>query len=381
MRANLRQLALPVALAASMALAPAALAQSHPFRAVDHAKIEGRVKGKFWVREHLLAIAPGLLGVVGGIGDHAKVKVKAKMEGHVLAVPMANVKTGTITAISPTSVTLSGTTYTLASNARIHYRMFLLTTSQVPLNTPAALVLNGSGDVSSIWLKADANLPPAPIVHGQITAVTSNSLTINGYTLPVASNVTVEDHGQSEAFSQLSAGTTATVRLDREGTVEAIWIGGPGSNEKSALKVSGTVSGSTSTSITIGGNTYTYAPGARIQYHGYKHLNPLAIAVGSQALVRLNGAGQVVDVRVLSDTSLPAQREVSGTVSAVNGSTITVDGYTLTMAPSFDIAYLGATSLSNSVTTGEEAHAWLNASGQVSRLIIGTPSASGQNGQ
>lgn len=379
MHAKLRQFALPAVLAASVALAPAALAQSHPHRAVDHGRIEGFAKGKISAREHLVAIAPGLLGLFGRFGDHAKTKMKVKIEDHVMAVPMANVKLGTITAISPTSVTVNGTTYTLASNATIRYRMFLLTTGQVPPNTEAALVLNSAGDVASIWLQADANLPPAPIVHGQITTVTTDTITIDGYTLPVASNVMVDNQGQSEALSQVPVNSTATVRLNREGIVEAIWIGGPGPN-RNILTVSGTVSGSSATSITIGANTYTYAPGARIRYREYGNLSPLAISVGSDVVARLNSAGQVTEVRVLSDTGLPARREVSGTVSAVNGSTITVDGYTLTLAPSFDIAFLGATSLSNSVTTGEEAHARLNASGQVSRLVIGTPANNGNNG-
>ena len=73
-----------------------------------------------------------------------------------------------------------------------------------------------------------------------------------------------------------------------------------------------------------------------------------------------------------SDAALPSKEKVSGTISAVSGNTITLSGYTLTMAPSFNLQFNGVSSLSDSVTAGETASASLNSAGQVSQLVIGT---------
>jgi hypothetical protein len=100
--------------------------------------------------------------------------------------------------------------------------------------------------------------------------------------------------------------------------------------------------------------------------------------VSSTVTLRLNALGQVQTVNLMQDANLPNSERVSGTITAVSTGTITIGTYDLTLASTIDVTYFGATSLTNSVTSGEIAQAWLNSSGQVTRLSIGAPS-SGQD--
>ncbi len=283
------------------------------------------------------------------------------------------VQRGEITAVTATSITLGSTSYALATNVSVRYDEYTLTVAEIPVSTQAIVFLNSSGAVRAIRLKSDPSLPARPVLRGTITAASSSSITIDGYTLPVSANVTVRADGQVLTIASIPTNTPAVVHLNRTGTVVLIQI-----MTHAISGIQGTVTADTSTSITIGNTTYTYAPNVTIRYRQYT-LTPSQIPVGSQAMVELNSSGQAITVILRSDSSLPNGRTVQGTISAINGTTLTINSYSLSLAANFTIVYEGTTSLTNTVTTGETAVARLNGAGQISQLIVELQSDSSSN--
>lgn len=376
-----RQFALPAALAAAAALVGAA---GTAFAAGQgHHTVSGKVqsvsqvKGRVKIDGHAFSIAPDLLGPMTALNGHSHVTLKVadgKIVGILRPSDGANLNAGTVTAITSTTITIGTTTYTLDANAAIRYHDFQLVWSQVPVGSPATVALDSSGNVSSVWLQADANLPTGSVVSGTVTQVSTSSITIGGYTLAVSSNVVVKSGDQTVSYSTVLPNATAVVHLDNTGTVDVIELG-PIEDHGDHGTVRGTVSQDTASSITIGGTTYQYASNVNIRYDHYT-LTPTQIPIGSTAALRLNSAGQVTEVKLSQDANLPHEQHVTGTVSAVSGTSITIGTYNLSLAPSIDVTYYGAAGLTNTVTTGETASARLNGSGQVSVLDIGTPPAS-----
>ncbi|PSR20182.1 MAG: hypothetical protein C7B45_16095 [Sulfobacillus acidophilus] len=274
------------------------------------------------------------------------------------------VQRGEITAVTATSITLGSTTYTLAANVSVHYHEYSLSVAEIPVNTKAVIFLNGSGVVTAIRLSSDPSLPAHPVLRGTITAISSSSITIDGYTLPVSANVTIKSDGQTLALSAIPANAQAIVHLNRTGTVVLILL-----TTDVQAGIQGTVTADTPTSITIGTTTYTYAPNVTIRYRQYT-LTPSEVPVGSQAMVTLNSSGQAATVILLTDSSLPNSSTVQGTISSINGTTLTINSYSLSLAANFTVTYEGTTSLTNTVTTGETAIARLNTAGQISQLIV-----------
>ncbi len=370
MHRTLSKVAVPLSLAATLALATGAgnvFADTSAHAMVSgHVQWTSKIKDRVRINGHVFAVAPGLLGLFTKIKAGSQDVFKLNDHKQIVGVIHAegNRKTGTITAISPTSISLGTTSYTVISGAPIHYRGYILTSAQVPINTLATVQLDSAGAVEAIWLHSDSNLPAKPQVSGTIQAVSSTSIEVSGHTLPVASNVVVRADGQNESYATLAPNQKVMVRLDQEGSVDFIQLQGQGT-------VRGSVAGDTTSSITIGSTTYPYAANAKIHYRKYS-LSPTQVSTGSNAVIRLNALGQAVSVTLKSDAALPSKEKVSGTISAVSGNTITLSGYTLTMAPSFNLRFNGVSSLSDSVTAGETASASLNSAGQVSQLVIGT---------
>ena len=332
-------------------------------QSINNAKARVKIDG------HVFAVVPSVMGALHKVGDTAQVTLHLNPQGKVIGVTrMAHIvhrPTGPVTAISSTSITVGTTVYPLMPGALIHYHDFILTTATVPLNSLAAVDLNSAGTVTAVWLSTDPNLPQSPTISGLLTAVTSTSITLNGYTLTVIPNVLVRAGNQSVPYGNVIVNDRAMVRLDQQGVVDFIQLQPQGAAQ-------GTVTADTASTITVGTTVYSYAPTVTIRYNGYT-LTPTQIPVGSLAVVQRNAMNQVTAVTLKNDANLPRAHQVSGTISTVSGNTLDLAGYTLTMAPNFNIAYDGVSSLSNSVAVGETAHASLNASGQVTQLTIGTP--------
>ncbi len=323
-----------------------------------------------------VAAAAALVGTAGtalaATHHDAGLPIKLKLSDHMKMGDRehGNVTTGTVTAITPTTITLGGTTYTLDSQVDIRFGPFDLTTTGVPLNSTVSLRLDKSGNVSAIWLHSDANLPDRPFVVGTISALGTSTITVDGYTLPVASHVMIREEGQAQpvTLSSLAVNEQVMLHLNRSGEVTFIAVRNA---ESDGNKISGTISADTSTSVTINGTTYPYASNVRIQYHDYS-LTAAQVPAGSNASLKLNSSGQVTGMALMSDANLPAMPVVSGTISALTSTSVTIGSYTLSLAPQMTVVYAGATSLTNSVTTGETASVHLNSSGQIDRLIVGT---------
>lgn len=373
MRHSFGRLGFPLALAASAALigtAGSAFAANHTklsvtgtISAVSMAKGQVRIDGQ------VLTAVPRVVVQLKKLGSDARVTLKLNAQDKIVGIIKSDhyqnhIETGTVTGITASTITLGSTTYNLASGVVIRYGPFMLPWSQVTLNTKATVALNNSGAVDAVWLHADSSLPPRPMLFGNISAVTSNSITIDGYTLPVSSSVVVKADNQTLSFSQVAANQRAVVRLDSAGTVKDIQLLNHGAAR-------GTVTADTSSSITINGTAYTYAANARIHYRQYT-LSASQVPVGSMAVVQLNALGQADQVQLINDAALPKTNKVSGTVSQVSGTSITINSYTLPLASSMTVTYEGATSLTNGVTTGEDARASLNGQGQVNNLTVGT---------
>lgn len=331
-----------------------------------------------------MAAAATLVGTAGtalaathhGAQDHAGLPTRFKVGDHNKMGDRhhehANIVTGTVTAITPTTITLGTTTYTLDSQVDIRFGPFDLTTATVPLNSTVSVRLDKSGNVSSIWLHQDANLPNRPFVVGAISAIGTATITVDGYTLPVASNVMIREEGQSQPLSltSLAVNDQVMLHLNRSGQVTFIAVRNTEANPNPE-RISGSISADTATSVTINGTTYPYATNVQIQYRDYS-LTPAQVPTGSNASLQLNSSGQITSMKLMTDANLPSMPFVTGTISAVTSTSVTIGSYTLTLAPQMTVVYTGATSLTNAVTTGETAAVHLNSSGQVDRVIVGT---------
>lgn len=366
------RLGVPLALAAATAL----IATAGSAFAANHAKlsVSGTVSfvahqpGQVRIDGRLFTVMPRVAHQLELLGNHARVTVRLndhdKIVGLMSAEHHQNRQTGTVTAVTASTITLGSTAHTLAPGAAIHYGHFTLSVTQVPIHATATIALNRSGEVTTVWIHHDAKLPPRPILMGTISGITSNSLTIDDYTLTVSSSVTVKMGDQTVAFSQVAANQRALVQLNSLGQVVRIRL-------LNLPSIKGTITADTASSLTIGGKTYAYASNAHIRYHKYQ-LTESQVPIGSSATVRLNALDQATLVVLSSDANLPHQKQVSGTVSATTSTTITIGSYTLPLASSLNVSYYGVNSLTNSVTTGEQARAWLNNQGQVAQLAVGT---------
>lgn len=315
-------------------------------------------------------------GMIGPLrllaAQHGRVTVKVTANHEITDIvrpaDMNNSARGSVTAVTATTITIGSTMYTLAANAQIHYHGYTLTPSEVPTGGMAVAALDSSGNVQSVWLLQDTNLPAGRAVGGTITAVSGTSITIGGYTLPVSSSVIVRADDQTVSYSDVTANEQAVVHLDNTGTVDVIQLRNQGN-------VQGTVTQATATTVTVGTTTYTYAPNAEIRYHQFL-LTPSQVPTGSAVTLQLNAMGQVQGLRLMEDSNLPDSNHVSGTVTAMTSDSITIGTYDLSLAPSVNITYYGATSLTNTVASGETARATLNQSGQIAQLAIGQTSSS-----
>ncbi len=328
----------------------------------DHARI--RLDGRVYV------VPKALAQVLAKVKGLAHIMLKIDKDGHVIAIRRPNLVSGSVSAVSATSITVGGTTYSTTPQTAVRYGPFSLNLSAIPVGSTATLQLH-DGTVARIFLKTDANLPPEREVQGTITALGTNTITVDGYALTVASSVVVRGDAVT-SWSQLPTGTQVSLNLNASGQVTVIRV-------KHPTHVSGTVSAISPTGLTIGSTTYAYATSVRVRYHGYV-LTTSDIPVGSTLVAHLNASGQIDAVLLKSDSGLPASHHLTGTISAVSPSTISLNGYSLTLASQFELEFKDATSLTTSVAPGEQARVSLNSHGQIQALEILMGSATANSG-
>jgi hypothetical protein len=336
--------------------------------------VHGRVqadnlwRGRVKVDGRTYGVEPYLLGVLSHLPPHVWVSLWLNGQGRVRAIDAAGTfKSGVIAAITASAITVSGTTYPLSSQVVIEYQGYVLTPQMVPSNSPATIRITRDGAVSRVWLDADPELPARPVLQGNVTSISGTSMVLDGFTLPIASSAKVREGDHWTTLSAVHPNDRVMVRLGRTASVIEIWIRNQG-------VVPGVVAADTSSTVTVGTVTYPYAASVTIDYRGYR-LTPTQVPVGSEAVLRLNAQGAVAWMALKTDALLPPTRDVTGTISAISGNTVTLAGYPLVMAPTYSLTFMGTSTLADSVESGETATAQLNAAGLVDHLQVDVPAA------
>lgn len=122
---------------------------------------------------------------------------------------------GTISAVSSGQITMDGTQYSVLATATVRYHDFQLAASDLVPHMRVALRDNGQDQVSRVEVLTDPNLPPSKVLVGQVTALSSTSLSLDGYTLTTHNiNLTTK--------ALLSVGQRVLVRLDSNGAIKEI---------------------------------------------------------------------------------------------------------------------------------------------------------------
>ncbi len=132
--------------------------------------------------------------------------------------------------------------------------------------------------------------------------------------------------------------------------------------------VFGTVSSMSGTAITVNGTSYPLAAAVAIHYHDW-NLTGQPLPQGTA--VKLSVTNGTVDrIEVLSDPALPQSQTVRGIISQFTSTTLTIDGYTLTLAPSVAVTYHDYQLSVSRVPSGVPVKVNLNQAGQVARIKL-----------
>ena len=177
---------------------------------------------------------------------------------------------------------------------------------------------------------------------GASTAVVTVALSASGSGTPVAREIRVAESGDQAAGN------------------------GAGPKGESYVGVISAVSG---TSITIGQYTLTLSQNVRVSY-GDRRLMATAIPTGVRAKVSLDHSGNVTQVRLLADPSIPRGESVQGTITAASATSITIGQYTLALAPDAVIKYHDFKLAAAEIPTGVKARAKLGKDLAVGKIIL-----------
>jgi|GEM_PF-1966369 len=252
---------------------------------------------------------------------------------------------GTVTAISGSSITIGGQTFPIFPGT------FIGGIDQIQSGANACLsaTLNASGQIiapSSITLQPNTTLN----VCGVVTAISDSSIIINGQTIPIAPGTIL--NGAAQVTPGANACLSAT--LNALGQIVA-----PSSISVQAgttVNVCGVVTAISGSSITINGQTFPIFPGTVIG-----GANQIGSGTNACLNATLNANGQIIAPSSIAVVSTTTTANVCGVVSAISGTSITINGQTFPIAPGVTVN--GA----NQINAGANAclSATLNASGQI----------------
>ncbi len=303
--------------------------------------------------------------VPAGRGNHAVSSDKAvESSSHVA---------GTVTALTSTNVTINGTVYPLASTVQVVYHDHQLTVSQIPVTSVVSATLNASGQVTKIELQTDPGLPRGESYTGTIQSISSTTIQIGSYTLPLASSVSVNYHDHHLTLAQVPTGADAKVILNSQGQVTKVHLVSDPSLPRGE-SVTGTISAVTAANIQIGSYTLALASAVTVKYHDHQ-LTMTQVPVGVQAKVIVNSAGQVTKIKLLSDPALPSGESTTGTIQQISTTSIQVGSYVLPLASSVSVTYHDYQLTIGEVPVGATAKVKLNGSGQVTKIKLRTDPA------
>lgn len=286
--------------------------------------------------------------------------------------------TGSVSAVSSTGITVNGTVYQVGTGIPVTYHDHQLTLAAIPSGATVRLSLSG-GTVTAITVMAGINLPPGDSVQGSITALQSQTVTIAGYPLQVEANVPVRYHDFRLSWNDVKVGMTAKMNINTQGIVTAVTLlNDP--NLPAGGSVSGTITQISGSTITIDGYKLGVVSAVPVSYQDYQ-LTWSAVKAGMTAKVNLDSQGMVNKIQLQSDPNLPASDSLTGPVSAVGSSSITLDGYTLPIEPGVTGTDNGQTYALAQIQPGWTVKVNLDNSGAVSSLHIlsGPPTSSSNN--
>ncbi len=168
-------------------------------------------------------------------------------------------------------------------------------------------------------------------VAGVINAVYQTSVVIGSKSLLTSRSTAVRYHSYHLTIGDIPTGVHA-MALVKSGR-QAKWIQlFQDSNLPSEPSVIGAVYVS-GQAIQIRSYTLALSPQVNVSYHDWR-LNPAQIPAGARAKVHLTQRALVNQINLFTDAALPPHPTLTGTVSSVYQSGLTVDGYTLRYASS-----------------------------------------------
>lgn len=280
---------------------------------------------------------------------------------------------GTVIGVTSTDLTINGTAYPLASTVSVVYHDHHLSIAQVPVTSVAWATLNAAGQVTKVELSTDPGLPGGQSFSGAIQSITSSTIQVGSYTLPLASSVSVNYHDRQLTLAQVPAGATAKVIINSSGQVTKIHLLSDPSIPRGEW-VSGTIGAVSATTIQIGSYTLALAANVQVKYHDHQ-LTVAQVPVGAQAKVSVNRTGQVTKIELRSDPALPAGESTTGTIQQVTTSTIQVGKYVLPLAASVSVSYRDYHLTLAEVPVGATAKVKINRAGDVTKIKLRTDPA------
>ncbi len=248
---------------------------------------------------------------------------------------------GLLSAVSANSITINGVTIPIASGTLLNG----LTQANVGANICLTATLNTLGEITTpnaITTQATTSV----FVCGAVSALSANSITINGTTYAIVPGVTLL------GINQATVGANVCLSAQVNPLNQIVALG-----QVLSASICGTVSALTSNSITINGTTYFIAPGVNIN-----GINQASVGANVCLNAALNGLSQIVAPSSISlQGTAPITVNVCGVVSALSSNSITINGVT------YPLASGAAINGANLVNVGANAclTATLNASGQI----------------
>lgn len=129
----------------------------------------------------------------------------------------------------------------------------------------------------------------------------------------------------------------------------------------------GEITSTGSGTIGINGRAYPITPTTKIFSRGYL-VPPARLKTGMQVKVGIHGGTVIRILAPGTATNLPASHQIRGRLTAVTPTTLTLGGYTVSVAPKVDLD-IHASTFTQTLAPGLWAHVWLNAHGQVDSVV------------
>jgi hypothetical protein len=320
-------------------------------------------------RDHTLTTSE----IPTGVGARVFLDANGNVDRVVLSadpsLPSGQSYWGTVAGVSQNTIQVGTYTLNLAPDVTVKYHDRTLPIADVTSGLTVKVSLDAQGNVQSILIKSDPNIPKGESVRGTVSAVSSTSITIGSYTLAVSPNVEVRFHDHVLTIGDVPTNVEAQANIDSNLEVTKIVLR-TDPNLPNGNTATGVIAAVYGSSLAIGSYTLTLSSSATVQYHSYR-LSVGEIPVGVQAKAKLDGqTGEVTKVKLQSDPNLPSSRSFTASVASVGSATIALGNYTLPVDPSVQITYKGQTESLTSIQSGWTVKVHLSRQGTVDRIKI-----------